>query len=422
VTGRVVDRVTGRPVPGCVDVESVVPLPSATTFCAGADGRWEVEGLAAGQSGSTSRVPGRMSRDGGRPPTRPRPPRCTSARRRHHGRAADPVARGGVLGGRVLDSRGRPVAGAGVSIAAGQWWERPEHTTTTDTAGRYRLANVRWARTRCRSCRRRTPAWAARGSAGRVTPGRPERCGSRPAVRCRLRTCGCGPVRRCPSCSPGSTTASSWRHSTRRGAWSARHRRSCRSAPARRAHRHPHRAARDRGARARLLEPHRTDPALVARGRNPAGAKPVALTAGRTVTVHLATPSWVGRWYWSDGRRCERLTTAPPPRSIPGGGAVLRGGGVGYSPASARCGVSGVRRVVARGRVRGRRGGPGGRRRRPVAAGVGVAGGDGARRRPVAKPVPAITGVVRAADTGRPLSQVWVGVGSTVDPRDWTTC
>ena len=40
VTGRVVDRVTGRPVPGCVDVESVVPLPSATTFCAGADGRW----------------------------------------------------------------------------------------------------------------------------------------------------------------------------------------------------------------------------------------------------------------------------------------------------------------------------------------------------------------------------------------------
>jgi hypothetical protein len=52
------------------------------------------------------------------------------------------LERGGTISGRVLDARGKPLAGVGVQIAGKAWWDEAYWTTTTDSAGRYRLTNV----------------------------------------------------------------------------------------------------------------------------------------------------------------------------------------------------------------------------------------------------------------------------------------
>ena len=57
---------------------------------------------------------------------------------------------GGVVTGRVVDGRGRPVVGASVSVPGARWWDGDVARAVTDARGRYRLVDLSPGRTRLR--------------------------------------------------------------------------------------------------------------------------------------------------------------------------------------------------------------------------------------------------------------------------------
>jgi len=143
LTGRVVDRITGRPVKACVAVRPVGRRDDVTQGCAAANGTWRVGGLAAGPV--TVRVDGDDTHVERYAPGADTEAGAAVYQVRAGATTTVPTVRlerGGTITGRVLDARGRAVAGAGVEIPGQAWWDYPRWTAITDAAGRYRFANV----------------------------------------------------------------------------------------------------------------------------------------------------------------------------------------------------------------------------------------------------------------------------------------
>ena len=143
LTGRVLDRVTGRPVRACVSAQPVAGGDLQGYGCAGRDGRWRLRGLSPG--------PVKVLVGGGETHVERYAPAAATAagaavyRVRNGATTTVPtvrLGRSGTITGRVLDARGRPVPGAGVELAGRAWWDEPSKSTTTDPAGRYRLEHV----------------------------------------------------------------------------------------------------------------------------------------------------------------------------------------------------------------------------------------------------------------------------------------
>jgi hypothetical protein len=300
VTGRIVDRVTGRPLATCVAVEPVVDAVEVRSACPDRDGKWKVGGLPAGPVTVRS-TPARPYVSGWAPAA------DTAAdagvyQVRAGATTAVPtirVARAGILIGRVLDSRGRAVAGAGVTIAAGQWWEPSQHVTVTDATGRYRLTDLPAGPHKVQVV---PPSYTGLGSAWVGGAGD---AGKARAITVPAGRAVSAPDLRLKSGARLSVVLTGIDDSVVVEALDPQGR-VVGQAPAKLPIR-PGKAGRTvtlTGLPATAVRVHafssRTEPVRHSwlGGRNPAGAKPVALTAGRTVTVTMHTPSWVGRWYW----------------------------------------------------------------------------------------------------------------------------
>jgi len=145
LTGRVVDRTTGRAMAGCVTAWPVDDVGRGvdTSHCTGEDGRWRIGGLAPGNVKITVE-PTKTHVKAWAPAADTAEDAALYTVRAGATTTVPPIriARGGSISGRVLDSRGKAVAGAGVRLGGGDPMEYPRYTATTDTAGRYRMVNL----------------------------------------------------------------------------------------------------------------------------------------------------------------------------------------------------------------------------------------------------------------------------------------
>ncbi len=154
ITGRLTDA-AGSPAEACVEAEAVDAPATADPVaydCAMDGGRLALLTLAPGRY----RV--RVGNVGGYALTRYAPDADSAATAAVYtvtaGKTLDigtvRVRVGGVITGRVLDGRGRPVVGASVSVPGARWWDADAARTVTDVRGRYRLVDLSPGRTRLR--------------------------------------------------------------------------------------------------------------------------------------------------------------------------------------------------------------------------------------------------------------------------------
>ena len=141
--GRIVDRDTGEPVEAGVRMEPLVPVGGSIGSSSGPDGVWGVSGLAAGRY-RVRVIPGATYAGGYAPAADTADDAGIYLVRPGVVTEVPPirVARVGRITGRVLDGRGRPVAGAGVFVEGGVRWTTRHPSTTTDAAGRYTLTEL----------------------------------------------------------------------------------------------------------------------------------------------------------------------------------------------------------------------------------------------------------------------------------------
>ncbi len=154
ITGRLTDA-AGSPSEACVEAEAVDAPATADPVaydCAMDGGRLALLTLAPGRY----RV--RVGNVGGYALTRYAPDADSAATATVYtvtaGKTLDigtvRLRVGGVVTGRVVDGRGRPVVGASVSVPGPRWWDGDVARAVTDARGRYRLVDLPRGRTRLR--------------------------------------------------------------------------------------------------------------------------------------------------------------------------------------------------------------------------------------------------------------------------------